>query len=62
MMELPPEWMADNPRERARATEDLHLPYVRTIRVRLKSDKASAKSGVVEQVTTKAEAVVNLTT
>ena len=60
LMELPADWMPGNLRERARAREDLHLPYVRTIRCRLRSERKSAESGVVEQVTPKETEVVKL--
>ena len=60
LLQLPPDWMPGNARERARAIEDLHLPYVKTIRVRYKSEKESSKSGVVESVAPKAEATVKL--
>lgn len=53
LVELPAEWAWDNPRARERRIRDLHLPYVRSIRVRNEKDKQAASSGVVEAVSAK---------
>ena len=60
LVDLPPEWLADHPRERARMVEDLHLPYVRTIRVKHGVEKEAASTGVVEQVTAKDASLMKL--
>lgn len=58
LIDLPPGWLSDHPRERERAIRDLHLPYVRQIKVRPDADRQSASSGVVEQVTAKPAATL----
>lgn len=60
LCELPDDWLPGNVRERARAREDMHLPYVKTIRCRMKSEKESIKNGVVEMVTPKEAATVRV--
>lgn len=58
LVDLPPGWLSDHPRERERAIRDLHLPYVRQIKVRPDADRQSASSGVVEHVTEKPAATM----
>lgn len=61
LIELPKDYMEDHPLARARVIEDLHLPYVRTIREKRQTDKEAVKSGVIESVSPKAEATMSLT-
>jgi hypothetical protein len=54
IVDLPATW-GGNPKGRARALEDLRLPFIRQIRVRWDSEREGAKSGVtrVDAVTAK---------